>query len=207
MLRIGNIFFFFESNNSANDRAILHTHLILSLKLDLLKSYILQRHWCTEQSFGLCGRGRGWDDLGEWHWNAYNIIYGTSHQSRLDAGYWMLGAGALGRPRGMVWGGRREEGSGWGTHIYLWWIHFEIWQNQYNIVKFKNKIKFKKRKKRDLLWTLTTLHTLLCMFYSFCNMPFSSHKNFVESSYHLCVVYIWRHSHTDGLIAYIKSWR
>jgi len=28
----------------------------------------------------------------------------------------MLGAGALGRPRGMVWGGRREEGSGWGTH-------------------------------------------------------------------------------------------
>ena len=25
----------------------------------------------------------------------------------------MLGVGALGRPRGMVWGGRREEGSGW----------------------------------------------------------------------------------------------
>ena len=24
----------------------------------------------------------------------------------------------------MVWGGRREEGSGWGTHVYLWWIHF-----------------------------------------------------------------------------------
>jgi len=55
----------------------------------------------------------------------------------------MLGAGALGRPRGMVWGGRREEGSGWGTHVYLWWIHFDIWQNQYNIVKFKNKIKLK----------------------------------------------------------------
>ena len=29
-----------------------------------------------------------------------------------------LGAGALGRPRGMVWGGMREEGSGWGTHVY-----------------------------------------------------------------------------------------
>ena len=26
-----------------------------------------KRHRCTEQSFGLCGRGRGWDDLGEWH--------------------------------------------------------------------------------------------------------------------------------------------
>ena len=26
-------------------------------------------------------------------------------------------------------GGRREEGSGWGTHVYLWRIHFDIWQN------------------------------------------------------------------------------
>ena len=56
----------------------------------------------------------------------------------------MLGAGALGWPRGMVWGGRREEGSGWGTHVYLWQIHFDIWQNQYNIVKL-NKIKLKKK--------------------------------------------------------------
>ena len=51
----------------------------------------------------------------------------------------MLGAGALGRPRGMEWGGRREEGSGWGTQVYLWQIHFDIWQNQYNIVKLKKK--------------------------------------------------------------------
>ena len=27
------------------------------------------------------------------------------------------------------WGGRREEGSGWGTHVYLWRIHSDIWQN------------------------------------------------------------------------------
>ena len=26
-----------------------------------------KRHRCIEQSFGLCGRGRGWDDLVEWH--------------------------------------------------------------------------------------------------------------------------------------------
>ena len=51
----------------------------------------------------------------------------------------------MARPRGMVWGGRREEGSGWGTHAYLWRIHVDIWQNQYNIVKFKNKIKLKKK--------------------------------------------------------------
>ena len=31
----------------------------------------------------------------------------------------------------------REEGSGWGTHVYLWQIHFDIWQNQYNIVKLR----------------------------------------------------------------------
>ena len=45
------------------------------------------------------------------------ISYETSCQSRFDARYWMLGAGALGRPSGMVWGGRREEGSGW-EHVY-----------------------------------------------------------------------------------------
>ena len=99
-----------------------------------------KRHWRIEQSFGLCGRGRGWDDLGEWHWNMYSIIYETSRQFRFNAGYWMLGAGALGRPRGMVQGERREEGSGWGTRVYLWQIHVDIWQNQYNIVKLKKKM-------------------------------------------------------------------
>ena len=33
----------------------------------------------------------------------------------------------------------REESSGWGTRVYLWQIHVDIWQNQYNIVKLKNK--------------------------------------------------------------------
>ena len=31
------------------------------------KKIALKRHRCIEQTFGLCGRGRGWDDLGEWH--------------------------------------------------------------------------------------------------------------------------------------------
>ena len=26
-----------------------------------------KRQRCIEQSFGLCGRGRGWDDLGDGH--------------------------------------------------------------------------------------------------------------------------------------------
>ena len=77
-------------------------------------------------------------------------MYEMSCQSRFDALFWMLGAGALGRPRGMVWGGRREEGSGWGAHVYLWQIHFDIWQNQYNIVNFKNKIKLKTKQNKTL---------------------------------------------------------
>ena len=114
-----------------------------------------KRHWCVEQSFGFCGRGRGWDDLGEWNWNMYNIMYETSCQSRFDARYWMLGAGALERPRAMVRGGRREEGSGWGTRVYLWRIHVDIWQNQYNIVKLKNKKKAG-RESMDEMWKLDT---------------------------------------------------
>ena len=73
----------------------------------------------------------------------YNIIYETSCQSRFNARYWMLGAGALGLPRGRVWVGRRVQD---GEHMYLWQIHFDIWQNQYNIVKL-NKIKLKQQKK------------------------------------------------------------
>ena len=40
----------------------------------------------------------------------------------------VLRAGALGRPRGMGWEGRRERGSGWGTHVNPWLIHVSVWQ-------------------------------------------------------------------------------
>ena len=40
----------------------------------------------------------------------------------------VLRAGALGRPRGMGWGGRREVGSGWGTHVNPQLIHVMVWQ-------------------------------------------------------------------------------
>ena len=38
-------------------------------------------------------------------------------------------------PEGGSRWGRWEGGSEWGTHVYLWWIHVDVWQNQYNIVK------------------------------------------------------------------------
>ena len=38
-------------------------------KMVMITLYVRQqkRHRCIEQSFGLCGRGKQLDDLGEWH--------------------------------------------------------------------------------------------------------------------------------------------
>ena len=68
--------------------------------------------------------------------------------------YWMFGAGALRQPRGMERGGRKEGGSGWGTHVYLWWIHVNMakpiqyykvigLQLKYINLYFKNQTKIK----------------------------------------------------------------
>ena len=78
-----------------------------------------KRHRCIEQSFGFCGRGRGWDDLGKWHGNMYNIIYEMNRQSRFDTG-----------SLGLV----HWDDPGWGTRVRPWQIHIDVWQNQYNIV-------------------------------------------------------------------------
>ena len=61
----------------------------------------------------------------------------------------VLGAGALGRPRGMGWGGRQEGGSGWGTHVNPWLIHVNVWQKplQYCKVISLQLIKINEKKK------------------------------------------------------------
>ena len=38
-------------------------------------------------------------------------------------------------PRGMLWGGKWEGGSCLGSHVHPWWIHVNVWQNQYSIIK------------------------------------------------------------------------
>ena len=53
-------------------------------------------------------------------WNRSPVQVGCMRQ--------VLGAGALGWPRGMGWGGRLEGGSGWGTHVNPWLIHVNVWQ-------------------------------------------------------------------------------
>ena len=64
----------------------------------------------------------------------------------------VLRAGALGRPRGMGWGGRWVGGSGWGTHVNPWLIHVNVWQKplQHCKVISLQLIKIDGKRKRDL---------------------------------------------------------
>ena len=65
----------------------------------------------------------------------------------------VLRAGALGRPSGMGWGGRWEEGSGWGTHVNPWLIHVNVWQKplQYRKVISLQPIKINEKKKKRMI--------------------------------------------------------
>ena len=95
-----------------------------------------KRHRCIEQSFGLCGEGKGgmiWE-------NGIETCI-LSYVKRIASPGSMHDTGCLGLvhwddPEGWYGegGGRKEGSSGWGTHAYLWRIHVDVWQNQYNIV-------------------------------------------------------------------------
>ena len=83
-----------------------------------------------------------------------HVYYQVWNRSPAQAGCMrqVLGAGALGRPRGMGWGGRQEGGSGWGTHVNPWLIHVNVWQKplQYCKVISLKIIKINgKKKSRD----------------------------------------------------------
>ena len=56
------------SQKEKHQHSIL-THIYGFRNIIMIIPYARQqkRHRSIEQSFGLCGRGRGWDDLGEWH--------------------------------------------------------------------------------------------------------------------------------------------
>ena len=94
-----------------------------------------KRHRCIEQSFGLCGRGRGWDGLGEWIKTCI-----LSYVKRIASPGSMHDTGCSGLvhwddPDGWYGEGGGRGGSEWGTHVNPWWIHVNIWENQYSIVK------------------------------------------------------------------------
>ena len=97
-------------------------------KMVMITLYARQqkRHRCEEQSFGLCGRKWGWDDLRGWCWNMYIIICEIDRQSRPDTWDRVLRAGTLGWSWGMGWEGIWDWGSGWGTHVHPWLIHINV---------------------------------------------------------------------------------
>ena len=64
----------------------------------------------------------------------------VSYMKRITSPGSMHNTGCLGLvhwddPEGWYREGGGRRGSGLGTHVYLWRIHVDVWQNQYNIVK------------------------------------------------------------------------
>ena len=118
---------------------IQYTNAYIFRKMVTITLYARQqkRHRCIEQSFGLCGRGRGGMIL-ENGIETCIISYKkwiTSPGSMQDTG--SLGLVHWDDPEGWYGegGGREEGGSGLGTRVHPWRIHVDVWQNQYNIVK------------------------------------------------------------------------
>ena len=135
-------------------------------KMVMITLYAKQKkkHRCIEQTFGLCGRRRGWDVSREQHRNMY-IIYGeTVHQPRLDAWDKCSGLVHWEDPEGL---GREGGGggSGWGTHVNPRLIHVNVWQNplQYCKVISLQQIKKKKLIKpvKKAHWKNTEIYFLL----------------------------------------------
>ena len=116
----------------------------------MMTLYVRQqkRHRCKEQSFGLCGRRQGWDDLREQHWNMYITICKKDDRCKFDAWSRALKAISLGNPRGMGWGRRKEIDSGCRGHMYICgWLMSMHGKNQHNIVKYWLSTKINKWKK------------------------------------------------------------
>ena len=84
-------------------------------------------------------------------WNRSPVQVGCMRQ--------VLRAGALGRPRGMGWGGRWERGSGWGTHVNPWLIHVNVWQQPLQYCKVISLQLIKINGKKEKEWICNTLST------------------------------------------------
>ena len=118
-------------------------------KMVMITLYAKQkkRHRCTEQTFGLWKKAR----VGCFEKTASKQVYylgWNRSPAQMGCMRQVLGPGALGRPRGIGWGGRWEGGSGWGMHVTPWLIHVSVWQNPLQcceviscqLIKIKKKI-------------------------------------------------------------------
>ena len=102
-----------------------------------------------------CFKRTAWKHVYYLGWNRSPAQVGCMRQA--------LRPGALGRPRGIGWRGRWEGGSGWGTHVNPWLIHFNVWQNplQKNQTKPKQTTTTKKQKPRKLFYKVFKRHNSL----------------------------------------------
>ena len=87
-----------------------------------------ERQRCIEQSFGLYGRRKEWEDLRE-----YIEICILSYVKQITSPGLMHEIGCSGlvywddsAPREMGLGGRWEGCSGWGTDVHRWLIHVNV---------------------------------------------------------------------------------
>ena len=92
-----------------------------------------KRHRCIEQFLDSVGEGEGgmiWE-------NGIETCI-ISYKKRITSPGSMQDTGCLGLvhwddpERWYGEGGGRKVG--WGTHVHPWWVHVDVWQNQYNIV-------------------------------------------------------------------------
>ena len=63
-----------------------------------------------------------------------------SYKKQIDSPDGMQDSRSLGLvhcddPEGWYGEGGRGGWSGWAARVHPWWIHVDVWQNQYNIVK------------------------------------------------------------------------
>ena len=60
-------------------------------KIVMMTLYVRQqrRHRCKEQTFGLCGRRKGWDDFRQYLGNMYIIIYDIWYIYEIDIIYYI----------------------------------------------------------------------------------------------------------------------
>ena len=73
--------YYTEWNKSERKTPIIYMEF---RKMVMMTLYVRQqkRHRCKEQTSGLCGRRRGWDDLREYHWNICITMCEINHQSK-----------------------------------------------------------------------------------------------------------------------------
>ena len=118
----------------------------------------------------------------------------------------VLGAGALGWPRGMGWGSWWEGGSVWGTHVSPWLIHVNVWQKPLQCSNQppanKNNWKIKKKDCDYDLSLFTRCQILFLVKYSW--FWWAAAPRVAKSQTQLSD---WSHTHTHSWFTMLLSFR